>query len=346
MLTQICRAIRGACLVAGVLICAAVYGADRPPLYAVAVSPNAKFISTGGKAGVIVVRDGTTGMDVFSLSLGKTIYALAYSSNGEILAAGCEDRHVHLFAVERNALTTAHTLECRGDVLSVAFSPSGNLLAAGVEGSGNIHLFDIRKANLLSTLWEPANLISSLAFAPDEKTLASAGADFRMWDVRPEVLAKTASDRLDLTVAELRANEKTATKWQASDGSEYAAGVAISTDGKLVAGVTGIGGPNTGGKTLRIWDLASGKRLATIQSQGMTSVAFSPESQSAITASDAGIVSVWNITTGDLKKQWPAHSKAIRGIALIPGSNHMATIGEDGALKTWDLSTGDLKLAK
>jgi WD40 repeat protein len=333
-------------LVAGLLVCAAAYSADRLPLYTLAVSPNAKFIATGGKSGVIVVHEAKTGKDVASLPLGKTIYALAYSPNGEILAAGCDDRHVHLFAVGRNGLTASNTLECRGNVLSVAFSPSGNRLAAGVEGSGNIHLFNIRKAKLFATLWEPANLISSLAFAPDEKTLASAGADFRVWDIRPEVIAKTASDSLDLTVAELRANEKAATKWQTTDGSEYAAGVAISSDGARVAGVSGIGGPNTGGKTLRIWDITSGQRRTTIYSQGMTTVAFSRDGQRVITASDTGIVSVWNPKTRDLEKQWTAHSKAVRGIVVIPDSNQLATVGEDGALKAWDWTTGELKFGE
>jgi WD40 repeat protein len=337
---------RWACLVAGLLVCAAGYSADRRPLYALAVSPNAKFIATGGKSGAIVVHEAETGKTVFSLSLVKTINALAYSPNGEILAAGCDDRRVHLVAVGRNGLTASNALECRGNVLSVAFSPSGNLLAAGVEGSGNIHLFDIRKAKLFSTLWEPANLIGSLAFAPDDKTLASAGADFRVWDVRPGVLVRTASDRLDLTVAELRANERAARKWQATDGSEYAAGVAISSDGKRIAGVSGIGGPNTGGKTLKIWALTSGQRITTIYSEGMTTVAFSRDGQHVITASDTGVVSVWNPKTTDLERQWTAHSKAVRGIVVIPDSNQLATVGEDGALKVWDWSTGELKFSE
>ena len=346
VLLQINRVMRWACLVVGLFTGDAVYGDDRLPLYALAVSPNSKFLATGGKAGAVVIREAKTGKEGLSLSVGNTIYALAYSPNGEILAARCDDRHVHLFAVGRSGLTASHALECRGAVLSIAFSRSGNLLAAGVEGSGNIHLFDIRKAKLLATLWEPANLISSLYFAPDGKTLASAGADFRVWDVRPEVLAKTASDRLDLTVAELRVNEKTASKWQASDESEYASGVAISPDGKQVAGVSGIGGPNTGGKTLRIWDVASGQRITTIQSKGMTTVAFSHDGQHLITGSDTGIVSVWNPKTSELEKQWSAHSKAIRSIALIPETNRLATVSEDSALKVWDWATGGLKFGE
>ena len=336
------RVVRWASLIAGLFVGAAAYGADRLPLYALAVSPNAKFIATGGKAGAINIREAKTGKTAFSLSVGKAVYALAFSPDGETLAAGCDDRHVHLFAVGRSGLAAGNALECRGDVLSVAFAPSGSLLAAGVEGSGNIHLFDIRKAKLIATLWEPANLISSLAFTPDGKTLASTGTDFRMWDVRPEVLAKTASDRLDLTVAELRVNEKTATKWQAIDGSEPAAGIAISSDGKRVAGVSGIGGPNTGGKNLRIWDVTSGQRITTILSKGMTTVAFSHDGQHVITASDTGLMSVWNPKTSELEKQWPAHSKAVRGIVVIPDSNQLATVGEDGALKVWDWATGRL----
>jgi WD40 repeat protein len=341
MLNQIVRLVLwGTCC--GLLIATTLHAADSPPLYALAVSPDGKSVATGSKAGAIAIYEMDTDKKVAALTVGQTIYSLAYSPDGQSLAAGCGDRRVRIFAVERHSLLEQRSFECRGTVFAVAFSPKRNLLAAGVEGSGTIHLFDIAEGKLLCTIWEPANLISSLAFAPDDTALASAGVNFKVWDVRPEVLAKIASERLDLSIDELRANGKKALKWESVDGSEYAAGVAISPDGKRVAGVTGIGGPNTGGKTLSIWDITSGRRLKAIRSKGMTTIVFTHDCQRVITGSDEGMVRVWNSETGSLANRWSAHSGAIRSIALVPGSDRLATVGDDGALKLWDWTTGEL----
>ncbi len=185
-----------------------VRGADESPFYAVSVSPDSKLVAAGGQRGSVIVRELGTGAKLQTLTIGKPIYALAFSSDGQLLAAGCGGQNVDLWTVREHEFTKSRSLRCRGDVLAVAFSPSGKTLAAGVEGSGNIHLFDVPSAKLRCTIWEPANMISALAFTADGKTLASAGAGFKLWDVQPEILAKIESDRLDLTIDELRANGK------------------------------------------------------------------------------------------------------------------------------------------
>ncbi len=330
----------------GLLASSNLKGAESLPLYAVAISPDGKLIATGGRDGSIIVRELGAGGESTKLNVGKTVFALAFAPDGQTLAAGCENSHVHLWTVRGHGLIFRRALACRGNVLAVAFSPSGKWLAAGVEGSGNIHLFDVASAKLQCTIWEAANLISSLAFTPDGKALASAGVDFKLWDVRPKVLEAIASDRLDLDVAELRANGKRSQKWEAIGESEYAAGIAVSPDGKWLAGVTGIGGPNSGGKTLTTWDAASGRRLKTIASKGMTTVVITPKGDRMITGSDDGMLRVWNPETAALTKQWAAHSSAVRAIAIIPGSSLLATVGADGNLKIWDWSTGELKSAR
>jgi WD40 repeat protein len=318
-------------------------GADESPLFAVAVSPDAKLAAAGGERGSVIIRDLGTGAKLQTLNIGKPIYGLAFSPDGQVLAAGCGGQNVDVFTVREYEFTKSRSLRCRGDVLAIAFSPSGKTLAAGVEGSGNIHMFDVPTAKLRCTIWEPGNLISSLAFTPDGKTLASAGANFKLWDVRPEILAKIESDRLDLTIDELRANGKRTLKWESDFDPEYAAGIAVARDGKWLATVTGIGGPNTGGKTLSVWDIATGRRLRKISSLGMTTVAITANDTSIITGSDDGTIRVWDARSGELRRQWAAHSKAVRAIALVPGSERLLTVGADGTFRLWDWSAGELK---
>jgi WD40 repeat protein len=107
--------------------------------------------------------------------------------------------------------------------------------------------------------------------------------------------------------------------------------------------VTGIGGPNTGGKTLCVWDIATGRRLRKISSLGMTTVAITANDTSIITGSDDGTIRVWDARSGELRRQWAAHSKVVRAIALVPGSERLLTVGADGNFRLWDWSAGELK---
>jgi WD40 repeat protein len=330
-------------VVCGPFTATAVRSAENSPLFALAVSPDAGLVAAGGERGLVIIRELGTGAKLHTLNIGKPIYGLAFSPDGQLLAVACRGQSVDLWTVRDHEFTKNRSLKCRGDVLAVAFSPSGGTLAAGVQGSGNIHLFDVPAASLRCTIWEPSNLISSLAFTPDGKTLASAGANFKLWDVQPEVLAKFESDRLDLTIEELRANGKRSLKWESDFDLEYAAGIAVAPDGKWLATVTGIGGPNTGGKTLSIWDVTTGRRLKKIASLGMTTVAITPKGKCIVTGSDDGTIRVWDAETGKQQRQWMAHPKAVRAIALVTGSDQLVTAGADGTFKLWDWSAGELK---
>jgi WD40 repeat protein len=320
-----------------------VLGTDASPLYAMAISSDGSIVATGGKSGVVTIRalKGEAAPQI--LEIGQEVYALAFATGGRVLAAGCGDHCVRLWQVRETKFVPGRTLRCNSKVLATAFSPDGNTLAAGVEGSGTLYLFDTTTGKLRCTLWEASNMISSLAFTPDGKSLASAGVNFKLWDVRPDVLRPIESDRMDLTIDELRENGKRAVKWESGSDPEYAAGLAFSRDATRLATVTGVGGPNSSGKTLSLWDMASKQRLRKITSQGMSTVGIAPDGERIITGSDDGTVRLWNATTGELQRHWKAHSQAVNAIAIVPDSGDLATVGEDGAFKLWDGTTGELK---
>jgi WD40 repeat protein len=66
-------------------------------------------------------------------------------------------------------------------------------------------------------------------------------------------------------------------------------GTAFSPDGKLLASAM------CGNNAARLWDVASGQRLAQLGQPGLVnSVAFSPDGKLLVTGSDDGTVGLWD----------------------------------------------------
>jgi WD40 repeat protein len=133
-----------------------------------------------------------------------------------------------------------------------------------------------------------------------------------------------------------------AIQWESDYDPEYAADISYAPDGKTLATVTGTGRLYTGGKTLSVWDVATGRRLKKIASQGLTTVAFLPGGNAVVTGSDDGAIRVWDVAGSRLEKEWPAHAKAVRSIVIVPGHSQIASVSEDGAFKLWNPETGKL----
>lgn len=120
----------------------------------------------------------------------SSIYALAFTHDGETLAVGTGDKHIQLW----NVTDHQHIGSLEGHkyvVCELAFSPDGKTLASG-DTSGKIHLWEMPTHQHLTTFDGHKGSIRTLAFAPDGKTLASisgSGYGYKqdgtilLWDV-------------------------------------------------------------------------------------------------------------------------------------------------------------------
>lgn len=214
--------------------------------------------------------------------------------------------------------------------------------------------------------------VNGVAFAPDGKTLASAGwrGEIRLWN--PASGAEIASLRDEASPVEglaFSADGKTLAAagggarvrvWDMStrkcrlsvkghEGSRVAC-VAISPDGKWLA--SGGGGNRT--RTLMLWDLATGKEVRRLGDNMRTvqSVAFSPDGKLLAAASGErrvwnpgdqegpGVVRLWDVVTGKLHWEKEEEKGGATSVAFAPDGKLVVSAGHDAVIHLRDAATG------
>jgi WD40 repeat protein len=184
--------------------------------YGIGISPDGSrlAVSSFDRPYRIYLLDALTGQELRTIDLAISAWGLAFSPDGQLLAAGACDTTTYLYDVatgaELRALKFPGTIHCINDV---AFSPDGHyLLSAGA--ADNLVLWDVQTGEKVREFIGHTGAVWGVAFSRDGRYAVSGGADgtARLWDVA--------------TGKELRRFAgHTATIWE----------VAISPDGSLVA---------------------------------------------------------------------------------------------------------------
>jgi hypothetical protein len=157
-------------------------------------------------------------------------------------------------------------------------SPTGSLVS-DVTTDGNIPLWNTADGTLLRTI-DAEEMLYTVAFSPDEQTLATSTGDGRvlLWSMGDGSLLRT----LEPNVSE--------DQFGFSNNDE----ITFSPDGQLLAG-------EQIGSAINIWQVSDGSLLSTIQSDVTENLAFSPDGQllAASSWSDDAIF-VWRVSDGSL----------------------------------------------
>ncbi|MEA5604515.1 serine/threonine-protein kinase [Nostoc sp. UHCC 0252] len=242
-------------------------------IWAIAFSSDSKTLASGSADKTIKLWNLETGKLIRTLEGNADgVTSLAFSSDGKTLASGTasKDMKIKLWNLETGKLI--RTLEGHtSGVPSVAFSPDGKTLASG-SWDKTIKLWNLDTGKEIRTLQGNENSILSVAFAPDGVTLASGSRDkiIKLWNLKTGKEIRTLrghNDKVnsvafvpgrsqnDLTVVS-GSSDKTIKLWNPSTGREirtletgsgYIYAIAISPDGKTIAG----GG--SGENILKIW---------------------------------------------------------------------------------------------
>ena len=264
-----------------------------------------------------------------SLNIGALTHSLAFSSDGNLLAAGSRDGFIRVwnlaelvgsdFSVHPIMTAEAH----KKGVNALVFSPSDGLLATG--GNDAVaRLWDIDTGENIETMIGGTFTVPAIAFSPDGRVLAVVnGGMVRLREVGSESLVGSffsetplysiafSPDGDILTVGDINNQIRL---WDPDEafrtGVEgYPAPVILSghngadgtfraliwdldfnPEGELLASAGGDG-------TIRLWDIASGESLIALTSleRGVTCVGFSPDGRFLASGSLDGTLRLWGI---------------------------------------------------
>src|SRR5262249_1298040 len=127
--------------------------------------------------------------------------------------------------------------------------------------------------------------------------------------------------------------------------------VVVSPDGKTLATGGGrVGGrsradtsPEPGGD-LRLWDVATGRRLAVLPVPGGRAprLAVAPDGKSLAAATERTSIMLWDVATASPRATMTWPSGPALYLAFAPDGKTLASGGADEILRLWDTSSGAL----
>lgn len=122
-----------------------------------------------------------------------------------------------------------------------------------------------------------------------------------------------------------------------TEHKEAVRSVAISPDSQILAS-----GSND--KTIKIWNLVSGKLLRTLEGHlgSVTSVAMSADGQTLASGSGDKTIKIWNLSNGELLHTLSGHIGWVHSLAISPNGYILASGSSDRTIKLWNVSNGEL----
>jgi WD40 repeat protein len=89
---------------------------------------------------------------------------------------------------------------------------------------------------------------------------------------------------------------------------------------------------------VEVWDAHTGQEVHTLKghTEPVTSVAFSPDGQRLVSASQDNTIKLWDAQTGQLALTLKGHTEPVTSVAFSPDGHRLASASMDQTVKIWD----------
>ncbi len=208
---------------------------------------------------------------------------------------------------------------------------------------------------LLRTFEGHTETVTSVAFAPDERTVLTGSWDgtARLWDaVTGDLLHKFEGHTGPVTSVAFSPNgstvltgswDGTARLWEAATGGLLhtfightgpVTSVAFAPDGRTV--LTG-----SGDGTARLWDAIGNPLHIFVAESWVHDVAFAVDGQAVLTASDDRTARLWDVASGERLRTFTGHTGPVSSVVFAPDEQTVLTGSWDGTARLWEAATGE-----
>ena len=275
----------------------------------------------------------------------RGVVSIAFAPDGQTLTVGRVNGKVDFWYVEDGL--RIKTLVCGTGTKTLAFSPDGRLLASG-GSERTIKVWDVQSPGTRQSATTAVryfeehdmrehrlkvivdDVVSSMAFSPDGKTLVSARAGkvpASLWDVATQTKITQLIDY--------------------GDEKGFPSIVAFSPDGAIIvtAGDSG---------QIRLWDAQTQRQIGMLKTDagGVSSMAFHPNGKKlaslnsryiARNAYKTGdmVIRLWDVERHTLIAAVQHHKASVESVSLSADGTLLASGHQDGSVIFWDMQSGE-----
>lgn len=311
-----------------------------------AMAPGGKLVASGGyNSGQLCLVDTEACFLDVAKGWGP---AMAFSTDGSLLAAGTRGGYVAVYSTSPFTETRRFKLAQYDPVLGVAFSPDGKVLAVSV-AKQPLHLLDAATGKpLVETLLTPCEP-GQVAFSADGRFLAAsvggvkdgtpsiAVLDTKTWKIRALVPGAAKAIALSPDGAVLAARDEAGvTLFDGATGdkrdafgdpaTQFRTKMSFSADGKRLV--------QADYSTVVVREIPSGKELHRIETWG-THADTDGSTFAFVNASNC--IRVVDVTGAPKLRRRRAHDSAVEELAFSADGKTLASRAFDGDAILWDL---------